>query len=75
MRPPRPHLALVGADLVALATPFIANPDLVDRLARGIPLTVADPKTFYDGGEHGYTDYPPHVSHSGGQSAPAVMNG
>ncbi len=52
--------ALTGAaaDLVALATPFIANPDLVDRLARGLPLTAADPTTFYIGGERGYVDYP-----------------
>jgi N-ethylmaleimide reductase len=68
-------LGAVGADLVALATPFIANPDLIDRLARGIPLSVADPKTFYNGGERGYTDYPPYTADSGDPSAPAVMNG
>ncbi len=51
--------ALAGcrADLVALATPFISNPDLVDRLARGLPLTFADPSTFYAGGARGYVDY------------------
>ena len=68
-------LSGVDADLVALATPFIANPDLVDRLARGIPLTAADPKTFYEGGEHGYTDYPTYASLSGDQATHAVMNG
>jgi N-ethylmaleimide reductase len=46
------------ADLVALATPFIANPDLVDRFARNLPLAVPDRETFYQGGERGYTDYP-----------------
>jgi N-ethylmaleimide reductase len=63
------------ADLVALATPFISNPDLVERLARGIPLTVADPKTFYEGGERGYTDYPTHAPLPGERSTHAVMNG
>ena len=51
-------LAAVRADLVALATPFIANPDLVDRFARNLPLAVPDRETFYRGGERGYTDYP-----------------
>jgi N-ethylmaleimide reductase len=48
----------IGADLVALATPFIANPDLVDRLAWRLPLASPDPTTFYVGGERGYVDYP-----------------
>lgn len=47
-----------GADLVAFATPFIANPDLVERLARGLPLSPAEPSTYYSGGPHGYIDYP-----------------
>ena len=68
-------LNAVDADLVALATPFIANPDLVDRLARGVPLTVPDPQTFYQGGQRGYTDYPTYTSHPGDESAHAVMNG
>jgi N-ethylmaleimide reductase len=51
-------LAGTNADLVALATPFIANPDLVERLSSGWPLAVANPSTFYGGGAHGYTDYP-----------------
>jgi N-ethylmaleimide reductase len=51
-------LASSKADLVALATPFIANPDLVDRLARGLPLASPDPGVYYQGGARGYTDYP-----------------
>jgi N-ethylmaleimide reductase len=47
-----------GADLVAFGKPFIGNPDLVERLRVGAPLTVADPKTFYGGGAEGYIDYP-----------------
>jgi N-ethylmaleimide reductase len=68
-------LAAVDADLVALATPFIANPDLVERLARGVPLTVPDPTTFYTGGERGYTDYPASVqrlTHAPGLDTHAV---
>ena len=47
-----------GADLVAFGRPFIANPDLVERLKRGGPFNVPDRKTFYGGGETGYIDYP-----------------
>lgn len=46
------------ADLVSFGVPFIANPDLVARLAKGAPLNPADPETFYGGGARGYTDYP-----------------
>lgn len=46
------------ADLVAFGRPFIANPDLVQRLASGAPLATPDQKTFYGGDGHGYTDYP-----------------
>jgi N-ethylmaleimide reductase len=51
-----------GADLVAFGRPFIANPDLVERLRRGAPLNPGDRPTFYGGGAKGYTDYPrlPH---------------
>lgn len=52
--------ALAGcqADLVALATPFIANPDLVERLSQGLPLASPDPESYYEGGDRGYADYP-----------------
>ena len=46
------------ADLVAFGRPFIANPDLVERLKTGAPLAQAAPATFYGGDDHGYTDYP-----------------
>ncbi|MHB8879039.1 MAG: alkene reductase [Myxococcaceae bacterium] len=46
-------------DLVAFGRPFIANPDLVTRLEKGLPLAAPDPKTFYTPGPKGYTDYPP----------------
>jgi N-ethylmaleimide reductase len=46
------------ADMVAFGRPMIANPDLVERLHRNLPLAEPDHTTFYGGGAHGYTDYP-----------------
>jgi N-ethylmaleimide reductase len=46
------------ADLVAFGKPFIANPDLVQRLKDNAPLNTPDQATFYGGGAKGYTDYP-----------------
>jgi N-ethylmaleimide reductase len=46
------------ADLVAFGRPFLANPDLVARLQRGLPLNPPDFGTFYTPGPKGYTDYP-----------------
>ena len=46
------------ADLVAFGRPYIANPDLAERLRRDAPLNEADQSTFYGGGREGYTDYP-----------------
>jgi len=47
-----------AGDLVAFGRPFIANPDLVERLERGLPLAAPDPATFYTPGPKGYVDYP-----------------
>ena len=46
------------ADLVAFGRPFIANPDLVERLRANAPLNEIDKATMYGGGPKGYTDYP-----------------
>ena len=47
------------ADLVSFGRPFIANPDLVERLSANAPLNkLMGQETFYGGGAHGYTDYP-----------------
>ena len=51
-------LAQGHADLVAFGVPFIANPDLVDRLRKDLPLSKPDPTLFYGIGAKGYTDYP-----------------
>lgn len=46
-------------DLVAFGTPYIANPDLVERMKNGRPLAESDRSTFYGVvGSKGYTDYP-----------------
>jgi len=47
------------ADLIAFGRPFLANPDLVDRLRQDAPLNKPDMATFYVPGARGYTDYPP----------------
>ncbi|NUR44652.1 MAG: alkene reductase [Sphingomonas sp.] len=46
------------ADGVSIGRLFIANPDLVKRLAVGAPLNEGDSTTFYSGGAQGYVDYP-----------------
>lgn len=46
------------ADLFCVGRPFLANPDLVERLRSGAPLNEPNPDTFYGGGAEGYTDYP-----------------
>ena len=46
------------ADGVSIGRHFIANPDLVNRIALGAPLNEGDSATFYSGGAEGYVDYP-----------------
>ncbi|MBG6595943.1 alkene reductase [Pseudomonas aeruginosa] len=46
-------------DLAAFGRPFIANPDLVERLANGWPLASVEDGPLYGlYGARGYTDYP-----------------
>lgn len=45
------------ADLIAVGTPFIANPDLDQRWRTQQPLSQANRKTFYTPGPTGYIDY------------------
>ena len=57
--PRRVDLVAEGAsDLVSFARLFIANPDLVARLARGAELALPDLSRAYGGDHRGYTDYP-----------------
>ena len=47
------------ADLISFGRPFISNPDLVERFAKGWPLNpIADQKVWYSFDEVGYTDFP-----------------
>lgn len=46
------------ANAVTFGRPFIANPDLPERLRLGAELNEPNPDTFYGGDETGYTDYP-----------------
>lgn len=46
------------ADVVAFGRPYIANPDLVERLRRDAPLNEGDRETYYGGGAEGFVDYP-----------------
>ncbi len=44
-------------DAVAFGRPYIANPDLVERLRLGQALTPPRTELFYGNGAEGYTDY------------------
>lgn len=46
------------ADAISFGRPYIANPDLVTRLRRSLPLAEANFDYAYVGEERGYTDYP-----------------
>jgi N-ethylmaleimide reductase len=46
-----------AADLIAFARPYIANPDLVERIRTGAPLEVPKKEYFYGQSSAGYTDY------------------
>jgi N-ethylmaleimide reductase len=48
-------------DLVAFGRPYIANPDLPQRIANGWPLNAVNPATMYGGGAQGFTDYPAYT--------------
>lgn len=51
-------IAAGEADAVAFGKAFLANPDLVRRLAEDAPLNNWDTATFYTPGPEGYVDYP-----------------
>lgn len=46
------------ADLVGFGRTFIANPDLPERLQRGVTLNSVELSSLYGGTAKGYTDYP-----------------
>jgi N-ethylmaleimide reductase len=51
-------LAKNEADAIVFGTPFISNPDLVERFNTNTELTLPDSTTFYTSEAAGYTDYP-----------------
>jgi N-ethylmaleimide reductase len=50
-------LASGAADAVAIGVPFIANPDLVERLRQNAPLAESSMSTWYMGGAEGYAGF------------------
>ena len=46
------------ADLIAFGRPFLANPDLVQRMQTGAALNAPDMTALYTADAKGYTDYP-----------------
>lgn len=54
----REAVAQGWADLIGFGRPFVANPDLPERLRIGAPLALHERETLFGGGERGLTDYP-----------------
>jgi N-ethylmaleimide reductase len=54
----RARMAEGIVDAISFGRPFIANPDLVERIRLGAPLSPGDEATYYSGGGAGYVDYP-----------------
>ena len=46
------------ADMVAFGRPFVANPDLPERIKNDIPWATHDATSLFGGGAKGLTDYP-----------------
>jgi N-ethylmaleimide reductase len=55
-------LAAGHADLFSIGRPFIANPDLIQRLGSGAPLAEAPKQYWYGGDATGYSDWPAMAS-------------
>jgi N-ethylmaleimide reductase len=54
----REAIAAGWADLIAFGRPFVANPDLPQRLRSGADLALHHRETLFGGGAQGLTDYP-----------------
>jgi N-ethylmaleimide reductase len=52
------HLDSGVLQLAVFGRPFIANPDLVERMRTGAPLAEPRADLFYTAGPEGYSDYP-----------------
>jgi 2,4-dienoyl-CoA reductase-like NADH-dependent reductase (Old Yellow Enzyme family) len=51
-------IAAGEAQAISFGRPYIANPDLLSRFSKGLPLAEANFDFAYVGDEKGYTDYP-----------------
>lgn len=49
------------ADMIGFGRPFVANPDLPERIQQGYPLAEHDPNTLFGGAETGFIDYPTYA--------------
>jgi N-ethylmaleimide reductase len=58
----REALAEDRADMFAFGRLYISNPDLVERFRTRAPMNAIDADSLYEGGAHGYTDYPASAS-------------
>lgn len=56
----RRAIAAGWADLIGFGRPYVANPDLAERLRLSLPLATHAPETLFGGGAQGLTDYPSH---------------
>ena len=54
----RARMAQGIVDAISFGRPFIANPDLVERIRIGSALNPGDEATYYSGDAAGYVDYP-----------------
>ena len=52
------ELASGHADLFSFGRPYIANPDLVERMRAGGPIADPPQACLYGGDFHGYSDWP-----------------
>ncbi len=50
------------ADLIGFGRPFIANPDLPERLRQRLPLNSPQREYYFGGASKGYTDYPAYAA-------------
>ncbi|MEI7294401.1 alkene reductase [Paraburkholderia tropica] len=67
-------IAAGDADLVSFGRAYIANPDLVERIAGNLELAAPRPVGWYGGDDVGYVDYPPHGAPSGEPSAADALS-
>ncbi|ARS54472.1 alkene reductase [Kushneria konosiri] len=61
-------------DLPVFGRPYTSNPDLVERMKNGWPLTDFDPSTFYGGDARGYIDFPTYEEEQARQARQELID-